>query len=220
MFSAVATSNVRPRVNPDRRLCLTRVLLALKTLEILEMYEIASPDVPQLSFHLTTLRLSYTRELSSFKLLDALSRQSSITSLDISGIPFHSPRILESLGALAPQLHTLNIGYKDESRSEFLKCCTHLHHLESAPVTDFVSQFPTSLVSWTLRGFERYHLNNLLVEVRDSNPIVIARLERIVLELSSGNHPRGLRGVPGWPELEKWCREKKDELVVLVDGGM
>jgi hypothetical protein len=181
---------------PSRGGCLTQSLAGLKTL-----------DLP---FALTTLKLNYREDHPlSFPLINALSRQSSITSLVIETDELDSTALLTRLAPLAPGLDTLDICLGDVpgAPDNFLQGCTHLKHLKIRFMPlDIVKHVAASLVSWTIQYMRSDELLELL-DVLETGSIATAKLENLVLERSY------IHSSPCWVGLVRMCKEKKIKLI-------
>jgi hypothetical protein len=114
---------------------LTQFLADLKSLSLYCTVLATAPVTPTFRFHLYAFAIAYRDQPSSFQLLDALSRQSSIESLSVSAYKFNPTRIMEHLAPLAPRLVTLKVMFdylRVRLANEFLKLCIQLKHLSSS----------------------------------------------------------------------------------------
>jgi hypothetical protein len=201
------------------------VLPDLKRLELCRTDVLPSFVVPALSFHLTTLKLTYVEDPSSFQLLDALSHQSSIVSLDVEiHPPMHDieyPGSLERVAALVPQLQTLEIRASSWDAvyiGDLIRDCTQLEHLTTdLPLVATLSdQPPASLVSWTVGGIGwNFDPEHFLDQVLGSNPFAAAIPKQLILQLHHDEDPETMRQAVRWQELEQLCYDEGVELVVL-----
>jgi hypothetical protein len=194
---------------PSRGGFLTQSLAGLKTLELSYVAESASVASHSLPFDLTTLKLSFDTTPSSSSLIDALARQSTITSLVIETDQLDPTALLTRLAPLAPGLDTLDISLGDVpgAADNFLQGCTDLKHLKIRFMPlDTVKHFAASLVSWTIQYVPSDELSALL-DVLETGSVATAKLEKLVFERSS------VRASPRWAELVTMCKEKKIELI-------
>ena len=146
----------------------------------------------------------------SISRINALSRQSSITSLVIKTDDFDPTALLTRLAPLAPGLDTLDISLRDVpgAAGDFLKGCTHLKHLKTGNLPlNYVNHVAASLASWTVNYID-YNQVSTLVGVLETGSIATAKLEKLVVEHCS------IRTSLRWVELVKMCKEKKIELIV------
>jgi hypothetical protein len=162
-----------------------------------------------LPFDLTTLKLTLDQDPSSFPLIDALSRQSSITSLVVFTHGFDPAALLTRLAPLAPGLKSLGIYLTDVpgTADDLLKGCTRLKHLNTFNVPlDAVKHVAASLASWTVQSIEEDDVPTIL-DVLQKGSIATAKLKKLVLEDSSA------RASPRWAELIQMCKDKKIKLI-------
>jgi hypothetical protein len=195
---------------PSRRGFLTQSLADLKTLNLSCVTESAIVASHSLPFHLATPTLSFDNTPSSSSLIDALSRQSSITSLVLFTSGFVPAELLTRLAPLAPGLDTLDISLGDVpgAADDFFKGCTQLKHLKTRNLlSNAAKHVAASLESWTVQGIFSNQLSTLL-EILDAGPVATTQLERLVLQYCYA------RASPRWVELVQKCREKKIKLIV------
>lgn len=182
------------------------------TLELNFVAGSTSPASRSLSFDLTTLKLMFHEDPSSFSLIDALSHQSSITSLVFTAWNFDPTVLLTRLAPLAPGLVDLDITFDPNlgAADDFLKHCTRLKRL----ITDgnnlnVASRVDVPLASWTVDNIPP-HLSTIL-DVLESESVAVSKLERLLLRAYRSDDVR-LNAL--WSELKKKCREKKIQLVL------
>jgi hypothetical protein len=202
---------------PSRGGFLTQSLAGLKTLALHRVFESAALALHSLPFDLTTLKLSFDTTPSSSSLIDALARQSTITSLLVVIHELDPTALLTRLAPLAPGLNSLVIYLNNApgAADDFLKGCTHLKHLESRerPLNTF-NQVVTPLASWTVR-YINYDEVSILLDILERGSVATAKLERLVLDefqASMWNSPR-------WADLVQTCKEKKIKLVAVDHWG-
>lgn len=178
--------------------------------------------MPALPFHLATLKLAYLKNPSSFELVDALSRQSSVTSLYIVlRTPGSSPTTLfERYARLAPQLVTLKYDsyYPREVTVNFFKRFTQLKHLTiRVHLFGAVALSALSLESCTLPDLSTFDLTTVL-DVLNSKSPPTARMEQLRIAVWAGRWYQ-LQLDPQWSELKTRCREMKIEVIHVETGG-
>jgi hypothetical protein len=189
---------------------------------------VASTELPAYHFALTHLALQYADEDLSDETLVALSRQLTITSLDLY-LCRSAVEVLHHLLPLAPQLVRLHLDMLDDDDAAvpqivdpFLKQCTRLKHLTfSAEYTPSTNHVPAPLKSWTL--FECDEANvALILDVLNSKATAVSKLERLRIPLKEASDVIDAvceaRSCDGWVELEEVCRQKKIRLSVMWYG--
>jgi hypothetical protein len=200
------------------------VLADLKSLSLVETM-VVSTGVAAYHFSLTHLALQYARDNLCDKTLVALSRQLTITSLDLY-LDRLAAEMLGQLSPLASQLVRLALCVLDDDDAAvpqkvdpFLKLCTRLKHLTfSAEDTPSVIHLLLSLESWTLSYCEEAEVA-LILDVLDSKATAVSKLERLCIQPEYA--PDAIEAVyeaqswQRWPELEEVCRQKKIRLSVI-----
>jgi hypothetical protein len=199
------------------------VLADLKSLSLVETM-VVSTGVAAYHFSLTHLALQYARDNLCDKTLVALSRQLTITSLDLY-LDRLAAEMLGQLSPLASQLVRLALCVLDDDDAAvpqkvdpFLKLCTRLKHLTfSAEDTPSVIHLLLSLESWTLTYCEEAEVASIL-DVLNSKATAVSKLQRLCIQLDDeGDVIHAIRKVQsweGWTELEEVCRQKKIKLIV------
>jgi hypothetical protein len=198
---------------PSRGGFLTQSLAGLKTLNLSYVAESASLASYSLPFDLITLKLVFLEDPSSFPLIDALSRQSSITSLVLKAWIFDPTVLLTRLAPLAPGLVDLDITFDPNlgAADDFLKHCTRLKRLITDGINlNVASRFDVPLASWTVDNVLAPNLSRIL-DVLESESVAVSKLERLLLH---AYRPDYVRSNALWSELNKKCREKKIKLVL------
>ena len=184
-------------------------------LRLTDVTESAASTSNLLPFALTKLKLAFEENPSSSSLIDALSRQSSITSLRVVTHGFEPTTLLTLLAPLAPGLDTLDICLGDVpgAADNFLQGCTHLNHLKIRYMPlNTVKHVAASLASWTILGIYDAEVSTIL-DVLETGSVATAKLEKLVFERSS------VRASPRWAELVTMCKEKKIELIEVDPEG-
>jgi hypothetical protein len=199
---------------------LTQFLADLKSLSLYCTVLATAPVTPTFRFHLYASAVAYRDQPSSFQLLDALSRQSSIECLSVSAYGFNPTRIMEHLAPLAPRLVTLKVMFDYlgvREANDFLKLCTQLKHLASDSLfIDPIHHVVVPLASWTLINADVYHVDTVLY-ARNSDCIAVSKLRKLTLRAWSSVE---LRSAPRWSELQKWCQKNKIELIIFNSQGI
>jgi hypothetical protein len=199
------------------------VLADLKSLSLVETM-VVSTGVPAYHFSLTHLALQYARDDLCDKTLVALSRQLTITSLDLylDGL---AAEMLDQLSPLASQLVRLDLGMLDDDEAAvprivdpFLELCTRLKHLTfSAEYTPSVIYLPRLLQSWTLTSCQEADVA-LTLGVLNSKATAVSKLQRLTIHYNSrmrlAGTVRKVQSWDGWSELQEVCRQKKITLSV------
>jgi hypothetical protein len=213
----------------DSRYLLTRGLADLKSLR-LEETMVVSTGVSAYHFSLTRLALHCTDYDSlSDETLVALSRQVSITSLDLY-LDRSTVEVLHQLSPLAPQLVRLDLDMLDDDGEvavprmvdPFLKGCTRLKHLTSW-ASDYPSilHLPASLESWLLYPCGEAEVASIL-DVLNSKATAYSKLERLCIQLEDESDLDDAvceaQSWDGWLELEEVCRQKKIRMSVKSRG--
>ena len=199
------------------------MLADLKSLSLVETM-VVSTGVPAYHFSLTHLALQYARDNLCDKTLVALSRQLTITSLDLY-LDRLAAEMLDQLSPLASQLVRLALCVLDDDDAAvpqivdpFLKLCTRLKHLTfSAEDTPSVIHLLLSLESWTLTYCEEAEVASIL-DVLNSKATAVSKLQRLSLYSRYGeplaDTVREVQSWEGWTELEEVCRQTKIRLSV------
>lgn len=171
-------------------------------------------------FHLTSLAIDYTGSIPTAT-LDALSHQTSITSLDLS-VSYDPLAWLSGLSRMAPQLDTLGLAFASlfgRSTHKFLAQCTQLKHLTTdAHSSSCINHLINSLESCTFAYCKARHLASLL-DVLNSNPAAFKKVQRLRIRTyawyeTNEDAVTEVRSWDGWEQVEAACGVREIELVV------
>jgi hypothetical protein len=194
-------------------------------LELIET-SVTSNQLPAYPFALVHLTLVDLADNLSDQTLVALSRQVSITSVELTlGRP--AVRILHRLSSLAPQLVKLELDIHNDDEFAttrgvdlFLQQCTQLEHFTLAHYnTPSIIHLPSPLKSWTATRCDESCVAPIL-DVLKSKAIVISKLQRICIHpshvVTAPEAAREAQSWDGWMEIEEVCRQNKIELRVIA----